>query len=734
MGHRPIRVAATLAGLSIYEGVAGGLHALTKQVDRLNKMKRRKDSEGATVRISLTEGLLQWLTEGLLIQRYRDVDAGIRGDVLSTLADCIISVHPELFLDNAYLRYLGWSLSDREEKLRNASLNYLIKLYSMNQAGALSAFTDRFKARILEMASKDVSQSVRQRACDLVEKMTQTGLLISEDCVELVKGLVEQGDPMLLHLRHSANLVLFGRNSGDMEPASVLLSIANFLSDEHANDMQQARTIAGVVTLKQPDQFLSLLSSDALEPRLRGLFLNICHVKGIQVPLGDILKFLNSLSTDQDRLAMFSYLGNHDCTEALLEGVMNELVHTRTEPAAVQAIKLLSKWRAADNHNMQLRVEQWIQTALKESWARIVERLDTLEATRKIDEDAPYVVISLLSTMRRLQLDTADLEWLKNRLEQIEGIALLPSRGKKKTDVPYAVYHRLLLVMYNDFLWTFNKKETSDDNVWVDKAMSLKQYASLQRPIVKQNGELQRASIAILTDVALVTKTVDDIQDILAGILQIENSSDEWKSIIVGRLYMADLIEDHVAIPLLISQRKATRTSLEICKAAMEKCKSNPISLIKILGVVFVDVDSLRFALSSYKPVLKGCGRGHENIFRQEIHNLHTKIIESSANDQAGSLVGFLLEEAGIEQGDFAVPPPTMKSYRRLFDKIIKKQQQTGKPSTNGNEDPAQTFNLTSHLTSQTDGTMIDEDNDDDFGSVSPSLPDSPLDKIIRLE
>lgn len=46
------------------------------------------------------------------VQRYRDVDPIIRERCVTELADWIAQ-YPEVFLDNAYLRYIGWSLSDK---------------------------------------------------------------------------------------------------------------------------------------------------------------------------------------------------------------------------------------------------------------------------------------------------------------------------------------------------------------------------------------------------------------------------------------------------------------------------------------------------------------------------------------------------------------------------------------------------------------------------------------------
>ena len=62
--------------------------------------------------IAEIEKLMQLSIDAVFVQRYRDVDALLREKCVESI-HAWITTYPEVFLDNAYLRYIGWSLSDK---------------------------------------------------------------------------------------------------------------------------------------------------------------------------------------------------------------------------------------------------------------------------------------------------------------------------------------------------------------------------------------------------------------------------------------------------------------------------------------------------------------------------------------------------------------------------------------------------------------------------------------------
>lgn len=58
------------------------------------------------------EETIDTIFNGIFVHRYRDTNETIRGDCIMELGNWVVT-YPEVFLDNAYLRYLGWVLSDK---------------------------------------------------------------------------------------------------------------------------------------------------------------------------------------------------------------------------------------------------------------------------------------------------------------------------------------------------------------------------------------------------------------------------------------------------------------------------------------------------------------------------------------------------------------------------------------------------------------------------------------------
>jgi len=97
----------------------------------------------------------------VFVHRYRDIDPHIRAECIKEL--CIwIKSYPASFLDDAYLRYIGWLLSDRSHIPRLEALKAYITLHALpNIKPSLLSFTLRFKPRLLEIALKDSELSLR---------------------------------------------------------------------------------------------------------------------------------------------------------------------------------------------------------------------------------------------------------------------------------------------------------------------------------------------------------------------------------------------------------------------------------------------------------------------------------------------------------------------------------------------------------------------------------------------
>lgn len=77
------------------------------------------------MRVLLTEIIITILFWRLFVHRYRDIDNDIRMSCIQSLGIWILS-YPSLFLQDLYLKYLGWTLNDKVSSFSLSLLYYHI--------------------------------------------------------------------------------------------------------------------------------------------------------------------------------------------------------------------------------------------------------------------------------------------------------------------------------------------------------------------------------------------------------------------------------------------------------------------------------------------------------------------------------------------------------------------------------------------------------------------------------
>ena len=123
----------------------------------------------------------------VFIHRYRDLDANIRAECVRAMG-LWFKKYPGHFLDGAYLRYVGWVLSDAQTQVRLEAVRALSLAYEQRAyigAAALQHFTERFKPRLVEMAVGDVELSVRVAVVQVLQTIDGHGLLEEEQRQQL---------------------------------------------------------------------------------------------------------------------------------------------------------------------------------------------------------------------------------------------------------------------------------------------------------------------------------------------------------------------------------------------------------------------------------------------------------------------------------------------------------------------------------------------------------------------
>ncbi|XP_073510897.1 cohesin subunit SA-3 [Phyllobates terribilis] len=134
--------------------------------------------------------MMNCLFKGVFVHRYRDTHPDVRVLCIEELGTWI-TTYPQYFLNDSYLKYLGWMLHDKQGHVRLQCLRSLHGLYIVPQwAGKLELFTSRFKSRMVAMAL-DKEPQVSAEAIHLIGLigMNMENILSKEDC-ESIQPLV----------------------------------------------------------------------------------------------------------------------------------------------------------------------------------------------------------------------------------------------------------------------------------------------------------------------------------------------------------------------------------------------------------------------------------------------------------------------------------------------------------------------------------------------------------------
>jgi len=97
------------------------------------------------VRKDCEQGITSFF-QSVFIHRYKDLHAEVRAKCTETIGKLILE-YSSKFLDNGYLKYIGWALYDKSTEVRSLALDAVDNFYNnKNILGNLDAFTTRFRS------------------------------------------------------------------------------------------------------------------------------------------------------------------------------------------------------------------------------------------------------------------------------------------------------------------------------------------------------------------------------------------------------------------------------------------------------------------------------------------------------------------------------------------------------------------------------------------------------------
>ncbi|XP_052754586.1 cohesin subunit SA-2 isoform X2 [Galleria mellonella] len=129
------------------------------------------------------KNMLSYMFKSVFVHRYRDTLPDIRAITMAEIG-IWMEKFPAHFLDDLYLKYIGWTLHDKVGEVRLRCLQALQPLYECEELkGKLELFTSKFKDRIVSM-SLDKETEVAVHAVKLVIAILKMhpDVLTDKDC------------------------------------------------------------------------------------------------------------------------------------------------------------------------------------------------------------------------------------------------------------------------------------------------------------------------------------------------------------------------------------------------------------------------------------------------------------------------------------------------------------------------------------------------------------------------
>ncbi|VDM63612.1 unnamed protein product [Angiostrongylus costaricensis] len=298
---RAFRHTATFAAMKISSALVDVTLELVSVKDRNAKQleaekARLKQSSGTNEKLDVliqkkneieertddVRQMLQYIFKSVFVHRYRDVLPDTRSICITELGNWML-VYPDHFLEDSYLKYIGWSLYDKVPDVRLKCISALLPLYDKQDVLLkLELFTNKFKDRLVSMVL-DKENEVAMKTCQLMTSIYRVfpNLLQLKDCVpiyELVysnhRGLAVAAGEFLntkvfqhTHRGRASNVTNSSR-SGIGDNAKLIQDLIQFYIEGECHDHATYLVDALIDTnpmIKDWQTMVDLLLSDEVE-------------------------------------------------------------------------------------------------------------------------------------------------------------------------------------------------------------------------------------------------------------------------------------------------------------------------------------------------------------------------------------------------------------------------------------------------------------------------------------
>ncbi|KAG8586674.1 hypothetical protein GDO81_005448 [Engystomops pustulosus] len=180
------------------------LKRINPRLEQLDKKRKKLQQRRHEI-----EDMMDALFKGTFLQRYRDVVSEIRALCIEEIG-VWMKMYPHMYLNDSYLKHVGWMLHDKVQEVRLKSVTALQGLYEKKDlVSKMELFTLRFKDRIISM-TLDKDHEVSVQAMRLLVHMLRNceDLFTTEDCETLYQFVYASYRPLaaaageFLYIRH----------------------------------------------------------------------------------------------------------------------------------------------------------------------------------------------------------------------------------------------------------------------------------------------------------------------------------------------------------------------------------------------------------------------------------------------------------------------------------------------------------------------------------------------------
>ncbi|XP_024538812.1 sister-chromatid cohesion protein 3 isoform X2 [Selaginella moellendorffii] len=251
------------------------------RIESLNKVLSQTHDK-----ITKIEGMIQAIIRGLFMHRYRDVDVDFRVACVKAIGGWVIS-YPSYFLNDLYLKYIGWTLSDKNVAVRKSSIEALRAIYEIDDnVPSMALFTQRFSNRMIELAD-DVDISVAVSAIGLFKQLLRHQLI--KDVSPLYDLLIDESPS----IRHAVGQLVYeqmiavpnaeGEDSdkSDVQLKRLLTILKDFASDPILSDYVIDAVWEEMKAMQDWKCLISMLLDDSENQELTDVDIaSLCRVLG----------------------------------------------------------------------------------------------------------------------------------------------------------------------------------------------------------------------------------------------------------------------------------------------------------------------------------------------------------------------------------------------------------------------------------------------------------------------